>query len=89
MMYDDILDLLSALQIPHFFITATCAATGHHMPQGIEAFVTRKAALIQQGCEARKFVYSEHGWRLIFTFFPTNEVVSERYALKNQVYKRR
>ena len=32
-----------------------------------------------------EFVYTEGGWRLFFTFFPTDKVVDERYALKNKV----
>ena len=29
--------------------------------------------------------HKEGEWRLIFTFFPTDSVVDERYALKNKV----
>ena len=44
-----------------------------------------KYQAILHGANGRKFVYTEGGWRLFFTFFPTDKVVDERYALKNKV----
>ena len=47
--------------------------------------------LIEQGTNVRKFIYQKEDWRIIFTFFPTDRVVDEKYALKNKVlikYKR-
>lgn len=86
-MYDEILDLVYHLNTPGFFITVICSEEAGQMPQGIEAFVLQKLQSIAQGASGRKFVFREAGWRLIFTFFPTNEVVNEKYALKNNVYK--
>ena len=45
----------------------------------------KKYQAILHGANGRKFVYTEGGWRLFFTFFPTDKVVDERYALKNKV----
>lgn len=86
-MYDKILDLISQINTPGFFITVEYSQSSELMPQGIEAFIREKVNLINQGCKTRKFVYKASGWRLIFTFFPTNQVVEERYALKNRVRK--
>ncbi|RHM87403.1 hypothetical protein DWZ35_23585, partial [Bacteroides caccae] len=44
-----------------------------------------KYEIILRGANGRKFVYHKGEWRLIFTFFPTDRVVDERYALKNKV----
>ena len=44
-----------------------------------------KYQAILHGANGRKFVYTEGEWRLVFTFFPTDKVVDERYALKNKV----
>lgn len=40
---------------------------------------------IEQGYRLRRFVYQLNGWRIIFTFYPKKEVVSEYYALKNKI----
>ena len=49
-------------------------------------FITvEKYEIILRGANGRKFVYHKGEWRLIFTFFPTDRVVDERYALKNKV----
>ena len=55
------------------------------MPEHIEAFMQEKYEVILRGASGRKFIYKEGEWRLIFTFFPTDRVVDERYALKNKV----
>lgn len=83
-MIDDILALVGRISIPNYFVTVLFAATGEVMPQDIESFVLEKHKLIQNGATGRKFVYRKGGWRMIFTFFPTNSVVDEKYALKNQ-----
>ncbi|NDV59538.1 hypothetical protein [Bacteroides sp. 519] len=87
-MYNTILEQASKIKTPGFFITVECSKETDKMPEAIEDFIFAKLELIKQGTSARKFVYQQDGWRLIFTFFPTNEVVDERYALKNKVYKR-
>lgn len=86
-MYDKILDSISQMNTPGFFITVEYSQSSELMPQDIEVFIREKINLINQGCKARKFVYKRSGWRLIFTFFPTNRVVEERYALKNKAHK--
>ena len=60
-------------------------ASGTEMPEHIEAFLQEKYEAILRGASGRKFIYKEGEWRLIFTFFPTDRVVDERYALKNKV----
>jgi hypothetical protein len=40
------------------------------------------------GTRSRRFVFQEGEWRIYLTFFPTDEVVDERYALKNKVVSR-
>ena len=50
-------------------------------------FVTDKLALIETGISARKFTFHSGGWRIHLTFFPTDRVVDERYALKNKMIK--
>lgn len=85
---DDLLQLISEIHFPGFFITVECTKTSDETPQGIEAFLEKKHKSILQGVTTRKFVFQDAGWRLIFTFFPTDSVVEERYALKNSVIKK-
>ena len=66
-------------------ITVEFSASGTEMPEHIEAFLQEKYEAILRGASGRKFIYKEGEWRLIFTFFPTDRVVDERYALKNKV----
>ena len=73
---DRIFQNVAELSVPNFFITVEFSVMGNEMPEHIESFV------LENG---RKFVYTEGGWRLFFTFFPTDKVVDERYALKNKV----
>ncbi len=80
---------IAALPTPGFFITAEIQAECETFPEGLEAFIQGKYASIRQGISARKFVYREGEWRIILTFFPTDRVVDERYALKNKVAWRR
>ena len=56
---------------------------------GLEVFIKGKITQIQQGITGRKFTFQEGEWRLYLTFFPTNCVVDERYALKNKFIKQR
>ena len=81
---DQIFHKVAEIAIPHFFITvefqhpAQNAGTYRGFPAG-------KYEVILRGASGRKFIYKEGEWRLIFTFFPTDRVVDERYALKNKV----
>lgn len=82
---DSIFQTVAHVSVPHFFITVEFSAMGSEMPRFIEAFLKEKHKAILEGATGRKFVYREEGWRLIFTFFPTDKVVDEKYALKNKV----
>lgn len=82
---DRILRKVSEMSIPNFFITVEFSAIGSRMPEHLETFLWKKYEFILLGANGRKFVYKEDDWRLIFTFFPTDRVVDERYALKNKV----
>lgn len=82
---DSVYQIVAKVNIPHFFITVEFSAMGSEMPRFIEAFLKEKHKAILEGATGRKFVYREEGWRLIFTFFPTDKVVDEKYALKNKV----
>ena len=82
---DRIFQNVAELSVPNFFITVEFSVMGNEMPEHIESFVLEKYQAILHGANGRKFVYTEGGWRLFFTFFPTDKVVDERYALKNKV----
>ena len=79
---DQIFYKVAEIAIPHFFITVEFSASGTEMPEHIEAFLQEA---ILRGASGRKFIYKEGEWRLIFTFFPTDRVIDERYALKNKI----
>lgn len=83
---DDILQLIGKTPLPGFFVTVDFTRASGEAPQwiGIEAFLKEKHSAIRQGVSARKFSYQEAGWRMIFTFFPTDSVVEEKYAMKNK-----
>ena len=90
-MIEQILEFISKLSTPGFFITAEVSREGIVIPPDIERFIREKLVLIEQGTNVRKFIYQKEDWRIIFTFFPTDRVVDEKYALKNKVlikYKR-
>ena len=76
------------MDTPGFFITAEIHRKGEVFPAGLEEFIDRKLKLIQEGIGSRRFVFQEGKWRIYLTFFPTTEVVDERYALKNKVVSR-
>lgn len=76
---------INRVSIPNFFITVEISGNASVRPSGIEAFLYAKYEAIRKGISGRKFIYSEDGLRLIFTFFPTDRVVDERYALKNKM----
>ena len=82
-----ILKEISEIPTPGLFITAEFSQIGERMPVGIDSFIKSKLSIIAEGVHARKFVFQEETWRIILTFFPTNSVVDERYALKNKIMK--
>lgn len=84
---DDLLQLISEIHLSGFFITADVTKTSEETPQGIEEFLREKHRVIQQGVSVRKFTFQNAGWRIIFTFFPTDRVVDEKYAMKNKMIK--
>ena len=79
---------IAAMQTPGFFVTAEMQRAGSSFPEGLEAFVFQKLEAIRMGTRSRRFVFQEGEWRIYLTFFPTDEVVDERYALKNKVVSR-
>lgn len=88
MMEEQIWRKIAGMETPGFFITAEIHRKGEVFPAGLEEFVDRKLKLIQEGIGSRRFVFQKGEWRIYLTFFPTTEVVDERYALKNKVVSR-
>lgn len=86
-MIDAILNMVGNLPLPGFFVTVEFAKEADTYPIGLEAFIFKKLERIHQGVNSRKFTFQEDGWRMTLTFFPTNQVVDERYAMKNTVNK--
>ncbi len=86
---EQILEWIGQMDTPGFFITAEFSAADTQMPVELLAFVEDKLSVIRAGSPVRKFVFREDGWRIILTFFPTDQTVDERYALKNKVFKHR
>lgn len=78
---------IAELPTPGFFVTADIMHEGEEFPVGIKAFIIDKLALIGTGIPARKFTFNSDGWRIHLTFFPTDRVVDECYALKNKMIK--
>ena len=87
-MEEQIWEHIAGMDTPGFFITAEMQRMGSVMPEGLDAFIRKKLELIRKGIGSRRFVFQEGEWRIYLTFFPTNEVVDERYALKNKVVSR-
>ena len=88
MMEEQIWKSIAEMDTSGFFITAEVHRKGEMFPVGLEEFIRQKLILIQEGIGSRRFVFQEGEWRLYLTFFPTTEVVDERYALKNKVVSR-
>lgn len=88
-MKEQIWEYIAKLSTPGFFITADIMHEGEWFPLDIDAFIRDKLLRIKQGITARKFTFQEGEWRIQLTFFPTDRVVDERYALKNKMIKRR
>lgn len=85
---DDILQVIGEIPLRGFFVTADFTKISEETPQGIEEFLKEKYKAIQQGVPARKFAYQNAGWRILFTFYPTDRVVDEKYAMKNKMIKK-
>ena len=82
-MIDELLARVGNLHFSDFFVTALCRKASDKVPSNIEEFLIKKFQLIKEGASGRRFVYKNEGWYVFFTFFPTNVVVDEKYALKN------
>lgn len=76
------------MHTPGFFITAEMQRMGNVMPKELDSFIRKKLELIREGIGGRRFVFLEGEWRIYITFFPTTEVVDQRYALMNKVVSR-
>ena len=79
---------IARMDTPGFYIAAEMACVGTQMPETLGRFIGQKLEKIRQGITARRFVFSEGEWRIYLTFFPTDRVVDEKYALKNKVMSR-
>ncbi len=88
-MQNRIWQTIASMHTPGFFVAAEMDRMGKIMPVGLENFILGKLEQIHQGLRVRRFVFQEGEWRIYLTFFPTTEVVDERYALKNKVISRR
>lgn len=86
---EQIWENIARMDTPGFYIAAEMDRVGTHMPQTLEAFIGQKLEKIRQGITARRFVFGEGEWRIYLTFFPTDRVVDEKYALKNKVMIRK
>ncbi len=82
-----LIDALHALvaqqQFNGYFVAATYRAVGNDLPGDILQFLEDKYRQIEQGATGRRFVYRADGWYIFFTFYPTDKVVDEKYAMKN------
>lgn len=79
---------LAAADHEGFFITAEVATEDTFYPNTLDTFILNKLhAIRQEKINGRRFVFKEGNWKLYLTFFPRNEVVSERYALKNRAFR--
>lgn len=86
---DEIWERVAACATDGFFVTVTFDRMGKETPEDVETFVEEKCRRIREGVSGRKYIYNKVGWRMVFTFFPTDRVVDERYALKNKVLFRK
>ena len=84
-MINEILNMVGNLSTPGFFVTVDFTKKAKDFPVGLETFIFEKSERIRQGVKVRKFAYQESGWRIVLTFFPTDQVVDEKYAMKNRM----
>ena len=80
---------IAEMETPALFMTADIMCEGSSQLDGLEVFIKGKITQIQQGITGRKFTLQLVECSLHLTFFPTNFVVDERYALKNKFIKQR
>lgn len=83
----DVLAIISQIETPGFFVTADIVVVSERIPDHLDSFISKKLNVIKNGASARKFVYSENGWRIYLTFFPTDRTVEPKYALMNKGVK--
>ena len=88
-MQEQIWKAIAGMKTFGFFITAEIGREGSSFPSGLENYIREKLEAIGGGVAARRFVFKEEGWRIYLTFFPTDRVVDEKYALKNKVVARK
>lgn len=81
---DLIFQEIEKIHLPGFFITAQFKREGECPPKELANFIRHKYAVIRSGATGRKFVFRSDQWVIVLTYFPTNQVVDERYALKNK-----
>ena len=73
-----------------YFITAEIVSDDTTYPINLDSFIRQKLVAIKiGGISGRRFIFKEGTWRIYLTFFCRNEVVSEKYALKNKVFKQK
>lgn len=82
---EELLLYISNIKINGFFVLTEISKRGKSIPRDVDIFLHSKSNSIKNGTNVKKFVFSNEDWRLIFTLLPTNEVVEERYAVKNKV----
>lgn len=87
-MKEKIWQTLASTDYDNFFITAEFAGEDTTYPSTLDSFIRQKLEAINiKGISGRRFLFKEGMWKIYLTFFPRNEVVSERYALKNKAFK--
>ena len=86
---DSILQLISEIHIPRFFYYRRLPANRRGYSSRNKRLLKEKYDKISHGASGRKFIYQESGWRMAFTFYPTDRVVDEKYAMKNKMIKKR
>lgn len=86
---DLIFQEIEAIHLPGFFITAQFRRVGVCPPKDLRDFILHKYAVIESGAIGRKFLFRSDEWTIVLTYFPTNKVVDERYALKNKTTLRK
>ena len=87
-MKETIWNNLAAANYDSFFITAEIASEDAYYPESLDSFIRNKLESIKSNAiSGRKFIFKENAWKIYLTFFPKNEVVSEKYALKNKAFK--
>ena len=79
---------LAAANYDNYFITAEIVSEDASYPQSLDSFIRKKLESINYNAiSGRRFIFREDSWKIYLTFFPKNEVVSEKYALKNKAFK--